>query len=87
MAKKQIINDLWQAYVTTVYNKLPDPEGSQYIQVRRAFYAGVYAFMGLEFSSQLTPGPEAEQADIELMESIDEELKAFLAGELKRGPK
>ena len=51
---------------------------TQYIETRRAFYAGVATLWGTVMSL-LDPGEEATDADLALCQSIDDELQEFLS--------
>ena len=53
-------------------------ESPQRIDMRRAFYAGATALF-TEITRSLTPGPDAQPADEQMLMEIDAELRAFAA--------
>jgi hypothetical protein len=72
---KKYIEDSWQGY-----RKLLSPNAGevQVAETRQAFYAGAAVlFKGIMIA--MDPGEEPTQGDMELMDSINQELQDFSA--------
>lgn len=64
---------LWESYrIVLPANASP----TQIIETRRAFYAGAGALLAAILAS-LTPGPEPQEADLAMMDSVHAELTQF----------
>lgn len=71
-----VVGRAWASYRERVID--PNAPVVQVTETRRAFYAGAQAvYMGI--MSGLTAGPDAQPEDEELLESIEVELKVFVA--------
>lgn len=71
---KRRIETAWLSYRAVV---IPAAAPSvQVIESRRAFYAGAQALLGL-LLNQLGPESEPTEADLEMMDEIERELKTF----------
>jgi hypothetical protein len=55
----------------------------QYIDLRRTFYGGVAALLGILMKS-LSPGDEITEADLQMVRDASKELQEFIEA-LKRG--
>lgn len=79
-----LLHRAWISYLAQV---VPSGAGAvQREEARLAFYAGAAAvFSGIQ--EGLTPGPEPEQADLDIFEGIQQELDAFAANVAQRADK
>lgn len=75
---------VWEDYNDTVYSphEPPAPSSRQYIETRRAFYAGAQGFLKL-ISSQLDPEFDPTEDDQKRMLGWDDELQQFAQDVLK----
>jgi hypothetical protein len=73
--RPSIVHNLWETFRQEVVP--PDASSIQVRETRRAFYAGAKMLLGLILTS-FAPGTEAEESDLDLMDQIDQELRAFL---------
>lgn len=76
-----LVERAWQSYRTDVLS--PDAPDEQVSECRTAFYGGATALY-TTIMRRMDPGSEPTQADMDLMASIDRELREF-ARELGRG--
>jgi hypothetical protein len=68
------VQALWESYLAEVIPaKAPN---IQIVECQRAFYAGAQGLLSA-ITTGLTPGLEAEQEDLAMMDGIAAELKAF----------
>lgn len=75
--KRLRVDEQWKTYAARILVPAGVARGStQYVETRRAFYAGATALLGLICES-LTPGDEPQPEDLRMMDEIDSELRAF----------
>lgn len=74
--KKKLIGEAWLAYSHGVLDPIR-ADRVQRNETRRAFYAGASALFG-SILSNLTPGGEPEEPDMEMMVGIQDELDDFV---------
>jgi hypothetical protein len=73
---RRIIAKEWERYRDTVL-----PKGAprvQLVETERAFYAGAWALL-TKVVDMLSDGDETTAADVQLVEDVNDELKAFFA--------
>lgn len=70
----QRIARLWAEYERTVLH--PDAGPIQRIETKRAFYAGVAAWLN-EMTTMFDEGEEATEADLRKIQEVAEELEMF----------
>lgn len=78
-----ILNDKWISFVTATAPAGLSADSSQYIQLQHAYYAGVSVVMAAVRAAGETN--VSEDAALDLIASIDEELDEFVAGVHHRG--
>lgn len=74
--KRAPLAEYWQLYLREIV-----PEGAgfeQQTECRRAFYAGAQALLSC-MTGQLEDGPDATDAEVAYVESLNQELKQFAA--------
>lgn len=75
--ERHTMADEWQNF----YEKTMKPIGipvrsSQYVETRRAFYAGAASFMGL-LASETDQGPDLTQLDLDYIDTLQAEFDQF----------
>jgi len=69
--------DEWENFYEQTMKPLGIPRAStQYVETRRAFYAGAASFMGL-LSSETDQGPDLTQLDLEYIDLLQAEFDQF----------
>jgi hypothetical protein len=74
MGSKGLIASNWASYRTEVVPK--DAPDVQVTETRRAFYAGALTLI-TSLRAAVSNGVEATDADMKVMESVEDELMAF----------
>jgi hypothetical protein len=69
----RFLETAWLALATNLNLK---PGGIQYIEMRRAFFAGAYTVMGI-LKAIGQNSDESEEADVDILESMHQECEAF----------
>ena len=74
MPRRMLIHEQWDGFARAVI-----PRGASQTQrqeMRRAFYAGAQGLLKVIVGS-LSPDPEVEPTDLQVMDSIQQELRMF----------
>lgn len=69
------VDEAWNEYSQTVLSK--DAPEAQFIETRRAFYAGVSALFGLLMRDIGPEDGEPTEADVQILKDVLVELRAF----------
>lgn len=77
MANPNRIEKEWKEFIKVVGLDAIRPESTQYMEMRRAFFAGGSALLGL-IMENLDPGNDMTANDMKVMEQINEEMTNFL---------
>jgi hypothetical protein len=70
---RRLIEDAFKHFALMCFG---DIEHEQYVDLQRTFYAGVATLLDIQFK-HVSHGPEIEEADLQLMFDIKQELKDF----------
>lgn len=74
MARKRRLEEAWNSYVAQCIP--PDAPPVQIDETRKAFYGGALSLLA-EMLGGLSEGPDAEEADVSLVEDLQAELDEF----------